>query len=197
LGAAASIALLAAASGASAATIVDHFTFYDAASDPLATGSFSYDSSHSGLLTYADLDTFAVKVLGETFDLSFVDGLNSANGDYVYFGYDTLTKTFDPGSVSGYAGPYSGILAGLGDSPNTGFFFDPLPGQGDPANTGADGVLERIDNQAQTVDTASSFSISVPEPTTWAMMIMGLLGVGAAARVMRHKQDPAPTAAEA
>ncbi|RBP16191.1 putative secreted protein with PEP-CTERM sorting signal [Roseiarcus fermentans] len=165
-------AALLAVSGAAAnaATVRETFTFDDA-SNTVASGWFTYDSSKSGVLGYGDLEGFSLSVLGSTYDLSFVQGLTDPS-DYVYFGYDTASMTFVPASISGYAGAYSGILAGLGYSPNTGFFFDPLVGEADPAGTGADGVFGNYVNATQANATALSVSV-VPELSTWAMMGAG------------------------
>lgn len=167
---------------ANATTITDDFTFTSASNTVLASGSFSYDSSLSSAtsLTYAELSSFSITLGGQTFNLAFVDGLNSLNGDYVYFGYDPATNSFVPAAVPGYVGPNSGILAGVGDSPNIGFFIDPLAGQSDPANTGADGEVG-LYFPSQTVTNlgvAANFSVTpTPLPSTWAMLMAGLVGL--------------------
>lgn len=174
----AGLALTGAVSGASAATIVDNFTFTDQSDAVVAYGSFSYDSSDSGVLSYADLSSFSVTLDGSTYNLSFVNGLAGDNGAYVYFGYDTTTNTFVPASVPGSVGNYSGILAGVNGALNNGFFFDPLPRQADPAGTGSDGVFASYYPSYVTL-TATGYAITtVPEPATWAMMLLGLAGVG-------------------
>ena len=184
LGGAAVAAALCAAAAASAATVERTFTFEDANKSVVAFGSFSYDSSYSGLLTYGELESFSVSLLGSTYDLAFVQGLASPD-DYVYFGYDTATNTFVPASIQGYTDSsgnnlYSGILAGVGYSPNTGFFFDPLVGQADPAGTGADGVLASYGPEypgGYNAATAVNYSV-VPEASTWALMGLGFAGLG-------------------
>jgi PEP-CTERM motif len=184
IAAAASLALLAGASHAVAATIVDDFTFYSGAGDTgtkLATGSFSYDSSNSGTLSYADLESFSVTVLGQSSNLSFVDGLTSSS-DYVYFGYNTLSNTFVPAVVTGFAGPTGGILAATDGV--SGFFFDPLATQSFANN---DGELEAY--STGNIQTAESFSISAaPEPATWGLMIIGVGMAGGALRAARKSR---------
>jgi len=167
---------------ANATTITDDFTFTTASNTVLATGSFSYDSSLSSStsLSYADLSSFSITLGGQTYNLAFVESLTSAS-DYVYFGYDPATNSFVAAAVPGYFGPYSGILAGLGVSPNIGFFIDPLVGQSDPAGTGADGeVALYYPSENQTLlGVAANFSVTAtPLPSTWVMLIAGLAGLG-------------------
>ena len=179
-----SAALCLGATSARAAMIVDNFSFTGAGNTVLASGSFSYDSSHSGILSYADLSSFSVSLTGETFHLSFVNSLPSSA--YTYFGYDTTNNTFVPASISGSVGNFSGILASTNLA--NGFFFDPLVGQSDPAGTGADGEFADYLNGSETVLTATGYSItSVPEPATWALFAVGagLLGLALGARRKR------------
>jgi hypothetical protein len=176
-----SAALWVGATSAHAAVIVDNFAFTGASNTVLASGSFSYDASHTGVLSYADLSSFSVSLNGATFHLSFVNSLPS--NAYTYFGYDTTNNTFVPGSIGGSEGNYSGILASTNLA--NGFFFDPLVGQSDPAGTGADGQFASYINGSETVMTATGYSItSVPEPATWALLAvgMGLLGLALRAR---------------
>jgi hypothetical protein len=179
----AAAAIVSFAPAANASTVTDDFTFTDASSAVLASGSFSYDSSLSSAtsLTYADLSSFSITLGGQTFNTAFVQGLNPLNGDYVYFGFDPASNGFVPAAVPGYAGPYSAILAGLGYSPNTGFFIDPLVGQADPANTGADGVVALYYPSETFTEVGVAANVSVtttPLPSTWTMLIAGFVGLG-------------------
>ena len=182
------------AGAAKAATIVDAFKFAGTASNAIvASGSFSYDSSLSGLLSYGDLQSFSVTLGGSTYGLGFVSGLSG--GAYVNFGYDTTTNSFVPASIPGSYGPYSGIIAGVDASLNTGFFFDPLVGQSDPAGTGADGIFGNYVNGKLTENTAASYSVTaVPELSTWAMMLAGFASLSFAG-YRRTKNDRAVLAA--
>jgi hypothetical protein len=179
----AAAAIVSFAPAANAATVIDDFSFTDASSAVLASGSFSYDSSLSSAtsLTYADLSSFSITLGGQTFNTAFVQGLSPLNGDYVYFGFDPASNGFVPAAVPGYSGPYSAILAGLGYSPNTGFFIDPLVGHADPANTGADGVVGLYYPSETFTEVGVAANVTVtttPLPSTWTMLIAGFVGLG-------------------
>jgi len=184
----AALALGAAASGANASTVTDNFTFFDGSAQAVATGSFSYDSSLSGVIGYGDLSAFSVDLLGASFDLAYVNSVASSGG-YQYFGYDIAANTFVPAAVSGDAIPAisSDILSATGSNVSSGFFFDPVPGQADPGATGADGVFENYN--IGRLATAASFTIApaggVPEPASWALMLIGFGGLGAMLRQQR------------
>jgi hypothetical protein len=181
----AAAALLFGVTSASASTITDVFTFTDATNTTVASGSFSYSSALSGTLGYTDLSSFAINVLGVPYDLTFVNSLTPGT-DYVYFAYDTSANTFVPASVTGSVGDFPSILAGTNLS--TGFFFDPL------ASQGFDGLFTEYSSHSNPSGTAVNFTISaVPEPSTWAMMILGFAGVGFMA--YRRKSKPMLTAA--
>jgi hypothetical protein len=166
-----SAAFLPLASSARASTITDAFFFRSASNVVLAYGSFSYDSSLSGVLGYTDLSSFSVgfpSSPGQTYNLAFAE----AASPYSYFAYDTSNNTFVPGTVSGYGT----TLAGAWQAGYTGFFFDALATQANVNNN--DGILE-----AYSPDTgylyATSYSISqTPLPSTWTMLIAGFAGFG-------------------
>ena len=173
-----------------ASTITDSFAFYDN-STVVATGSFSYDSSNSGLLTFSELTAFTISGQSQTYGLSDVQGsLNSYN----YFGFDTNLRTFVPAAVNGYLGAVDGIFAAVDNGGHNGFFFDPLPGQSDPlSNGGNDGAYAFYQNcgycAAGPFPTFTSFTVSaIPEPSTWVMMILGFAGLGTMA--YRRKAKP-------
>ena len=116
------------------------------------------------------------------FGKEFLRILWESGYNYVYFGFNTATNQFVPAAVSGYVvppypGTYSGILAAVSDSPNIGFFIDPLPGQADPAGTGADGDITAYNN-TDSPPLEQRLLVSVPEPSTWAMMLLGFVGLG-------------------
>ena len=183
------------AMGASeASTITDNFEFFNASS-VVASGSFSYSSSLSGDLKYSDLNSFSITVAGASYDINFVKSLSPASGDFVYFDYSTVSKSFVPGSVSGtywdpvsssyVTGTFSALLAATGfaaagGTPLTyGFFFDPLFALGVP---GADGLYSEYSTKT-TGQLATSLVVTpVPETSTWVMMLLGFSCLGFAYR---------------
>jgi hypothetical protein len=179
IGSALALSLL--ASPGHASTVTDVFSFTDASNNVVAHGSFSYDSSLSGALSYSDLSSFnlVTDFAGYSYDLAFV---NSAN-QYSYFGYDTVSNAFVPASVSGYDGSYYGILSAImeiGGVTTGGFFFDPLVSQGGP---GADGWVGDYHPAGQVATTvATAFTIApVPLPPALpafaaGLALFGLLG---------------------
>ncbi|MFI4964707.1 MAG: PEPxxWA-CTERM sorting domain-containing protein [Caulobacterales bacterium] len=189
-GAVAALAVGMAASAANASTIVDDFTFFDSSAHAVASGSFSYDSSLSGTIGFGDLSAFSIDLLGGSFDLAYVNSVASSGG-YQYFGYDIAGNTFVPASVTGNANPpvNSDILSATGSNVASGFFFDPIPGQADPAGTGADGVVANFSTGR--IATVASLSIAqagaVPEPASWALMLIGFGGLGAVLRQQRAR----------
>jgi hypothetical protein len=194
LAGAAALALSLGASAASASTVTDDFTFFDRSDNAVATGSFSYDSGLSGTIGYGDLSAFSITLGGGSFDLNYVNSV-AGSGGYQYFGYDIAANTFVPASVSGNASPptSSDILSATGSNVSSGFFFDPLPGQTDPAGTGADGAFANYSTgqQGVAVRLAITEAGAVPEPTSWAMMLFGFGGLGAVLRQRRAKPAPA------
>jgi hypothetical protein len=170
---------------AKAATLTEGFTFSDNSNTVIASGSFSYDSALTGVIGYTNLTAFSINLFGRSYDLSFVNSLVGNPDAYIYLGFDLGSKSFVPQAVSGYAGPYSTILAG-GDG-FIGFFVSPLPGQADPANTGADGQIAEYSTQ-QAANAAQVQVNAIPEPATWAMMIAGFLGLAGVA-LMRRRRD--------
>jgi hypothetical protein len=190
-------------SAASAATIVDNFVFsnvssVDGTSVVVSSGSFSYDSSKSGLLTFGDLLAFSISGAGNSYNLSYVNGLSqltAPQSSYLYFGYNTSLNSFVPALVDGPQGQLDFIFAAILENssppnPNgsttvttqSGFAFDPLPTQTDP-NGGNDGLFafynpRNCGNCQVAGDFPSFTSFSVPEPSTWAMMLLGFAGVG-------------------
>jgi hypothetical protein len=173
------------ASSVNAATITDQFAFYNG-STVVASGSFSYSSSSSGLLAFSDLSAFTINGPGQSYNLAFVQSPLT----YSYFGFDTTSNSFVPGITNGAPTTFAATDA------ITGFFFDPLPTQ---ASAGNDGLFafynppNFTNNGLNPSDFQSftSFSVSaVPEPSTWAMLILGFAGIGVAA--YRRKSKPAP-----
>ena len=183
-------ALVLPASISKASTITDEFQFFDGRK-VVASGSFSYDSSQSGLLTFSDLTAFSISGAGNSYTLADVTGALST---YNYFGYSTRLNSFVPSLVRGPQGPIELIFGATsatiqGGITNTtgGFTFDPLPGQADPSGRGEnDGLFAFYDpvncgacERASEFPSFTSFSISaVPESSTWLMMLLGFLSLG-------------------
>jgi hypothetical protein len=159
---------------AEASTITDRFSFVNASNTVIASGAFSYDSSHAGTLGYSDLSAFSITVFGQPFDLTFVNSLVGNPSAYVYFKFDPSSGKFVPGIVTGYDAPFSGILAAT--TGYDGFAISPLRGQADPAHTGADGQTTAYNPFV--TDFAVTSVAAIPEPSTWIMMLLGMFGVG-------------------
>jgi hypothetical protein len=148
---------------------------YSDAGSTIATGSFSYASGDTGVLGYGDLTAFSVTVAGGTFDLAEVDTLT----DYVYFGYDTAGNDFVTASDScGYLGcGFQPSLSAINSSGTYGFYFSPAPGVYGNYSVGTGGFF----------DTIAISNGGVPEPATWALMLMGFGGLGTAVRSRRKR----------
>jgi hypothetical protein len=171
---------------ANAATVVKQFDFSNGGTS-VASGSFSYDDSNLGILSYADLINFSLTI-DDTYDLAFVGALPAASS-YIYFGYDTSSNEFVPGYVTGYDntfnadGGYSSVLAGTNGT--SGFFFDPLAGQADPAGSGFAGTFAEYGPYRLGEYDTLTIGAAVPEPATWAFMICGFGAIGGAMRRKR------------
>lgn len=185
-------------SPSSGSTITRYFAFFDGQSFPVADGSFSYDSSVTGNLGFSNLSAFSITVAGVPYDLSFVNGLSSSSGDFVYFDYNPVLNKFVTGSVTGTyfdgaaytTGTFDSILAATGTAAQSlpltqGFFFDPISG------AGADGIYSEytmgFSGQAESLVIASNpITSAVPEASTWLMMLVGMVSL-AGASLLRKK----------
>ncbi|HEY1600546.1 MAG TPA: hypothetical protein VGG64_13145 [Pirellulales bacterium] len=164
---------------AAASTTTDDFTFSDG-STVIATGFFSYDSSLSGTLNYADLSAFSITIAGQTYNLAFANG-GVPGSDYDSFSYNTVTNAFDPTIVNGAEGTFETILAAtqINGSLTSGFFFDPLPSQSDPLGNGYNDGLYSAYATGPADATFTSFAITpTPLPSGWIMMLSALAGLG-------------------
>lgn len=170
------IGLVFSAASANASTITDVFSFSNSSSTVIASGSFSYASSATGIIGYSQLSSFSISVFGQSYDLSFVQGLLGDPNNYVYFGYDVASHEFVPAAVTGYDIPFSGILAA--STGYKGFFISPLHDQADPAGTVSDGQVSAYDPFTSDFAVKLSQVSSIPEPSTWAMFLVGFLGLG-------------------
>lgn len=171
---------------ANAAIVTNNFVFSDQ-NGVVATGSFSFDSSKSGLLSYSDLSAFSIDafIVGQpvqSYDLAFVQqGLS-----YSYFGYDTTVGSFVPGVTNGVA-----VIFAATDT-FSGFLFDTLQSQGgdglyafyNPSNVAGDG------SSPADYPSFTSFSVSaVPELPSWVMAILGFAAVALVAYRGRKQGD--------
>ena len=156
----------------SAHATTEVFDYSELGSD-VATGSFSYATGDTGVLGYADLSAFSVTVAGVTYDLADVNTLT----DYVYFGYDTAGNDFvtNP-NTCGFSGcGFQSSLSAINSSGTFGFFFNGAPGAYEEYSTGTVGSFDTITISGGTV----------PEPATWALMLVGFGGLGATMRSRR------------
>ena len=161
-----------------AATTIVNFAFEDSGTT-LATGSFSFDSSLSGALTYSDLSNFSLALPNETYDLSFVN--SGGFSQYYYFGYNATAGVFQTATVGGFPQ----ILSAIKTNFNDGFFV-----RNDPGATIFRNYNPESGDISFTNVTVSSRSVSgaVPEPATWAMMLLGFGFVGGAMRSAKRRQ---------
>jgi hypothetical protein len=156
---------------AQAATISDHFSFTNSSNTVVADGSFSYDSSHSGQLSYADLSAFTINLPfdGSSYDLAFVNSVSN----FVYFGYDTATNTFvgSPGLHGTVPGTYYSYLSAITDNFSAGFFVI-VPAHGEAIR----------DYPSQQNANYTSYSITqvseTPIPPALPLFISALGGLG-------------------
>ena len=139
----------------------------------VATGSFSYATGDTGVLGYGDLSAFSVTVAGVTYDLADVATLT----DYVYFGYDTAGNDFvtNPDTCGFDGCGFASSLSAINSSGTFGFFFNGAPGGYEEYSTFAGGSF----------DTITISDAGVPEPTAWALMLLGLGGLGVSLRSRR------------
>lgn len=163
---------LAALVGLSAHATTKVFTYSDLGST-VATGSFTYATGDTGVLGYGDLTAFSLTVAGVTYDLADVNTLT----DYVHFAYDTAGNDFvtDPNSC-GFAGcGFQSSLSAINNAGTFGFFFNPVPGAYAEYSTGTVG----------SIDTITISAGGIPEPATWALMLVGFGGLGMTLRARR------------
>ncbi len=165
------------ATSANAATITDQFSFLDSSNAVVASGSFSYSSTATGTIGFADLSAFTFTAFGASYNLSYANGLSADPSNYLYFGYDTAAHQFVPTAINGYAGSVVGILAATDGV--TGFFVSPLPGQAISNDDGQ--IFEFSTNQAAYAVKFTQVS-TIPEPATWALLMIGFIALAGFAR---------------
>lgn len=134
-----------------------------------------------------------------TFQTLLVDRSDIASGDFdIYFNYDRIL--WETGSASGGTGGFggtsaaAGFNAGQGGAPGT--FFQ-LPGSlvnGALLDSGANSLVanSNIGDAGRYLFTVRSGRVivpgAVPEPSTWATMILGFAVTGAAMRSARRRK---------
>ena len=105
-----------------AATSVFDFSFLNAGTS-VANGSFSYDTSKTGVLGYSDLDSFNVTLAGLSYDLNQAKNFT----DYSYFGYDVANNNFvpsNPNTTCGFGGcGFQSVLSAINSDGSNGYFF--------------------------------------------------------------------------
>ncbi len=162
------MSLLAAA--AAQATVVS-FTL-NSPDGPAAIGAFEYTTGATGTLGFADLSNFRFEVEGS----GVTYHLHSALPNYAYFAFDTAAGAFVTGVGHGAAGDYAETLGAINGDYTKGYFVGLVPGGVDEYSTGTSNAFSNI-----TYTEISSFG-AVPEPATWAMMLVGVAGIGALIR---------------
>ena len=171
---------LALASNASATTVLFDFGGNWGAA---ASGYFTYptgDTGDDGVIGLSDLTDFSLTILGQNYDLADLLGMSS----YVHFGYDIADNDFTVGQFRGY----QSYLSGLNSSGTFGFFFAQDGGFEEYHNHWGGGFSSvALDPEVDVQSGGGGEFNPVPEPSTWLLTILGLLGVGAVLRTSRSK----------
>lgn len=186
---AAAIALVS-AGAANAAPVTKNFTFNDLSNSPIVTGSFTYDSSLVGDVSYGSLSAFNIS-LGlphpASFDLNFV---NTAD-QYVYFDYNPVSNQFVAADVNGYQGFFGELMGAIQGQGSSGFFLDPLTNMAIDGNDGIFCTYGAGGGCNGNADygfvgtyavTDASTNEAVPEPLTLSIFGAGLAGAAALRR---------------
>lgn len=150
----------------------------------VASGSFSFADGSTGLLGYSDLTSFELSIASSGSIYTLADVL--ALTDYVHFAYDVSSNTLlNNPNTSGFAGSgFNSLFSAINNSGTFGFFFVPPPSVfGDYTATG----VTNINYDAISLNVTNVPS-GVPEPGTWAMLLIGMFGIGAAVRTAKRKQ---------
>jgi hypothetical protein len=156
---------------ARASLITEDMTFSDLGS-PVATGSFSYDSSRVGILSYSDLASFNIRIVRD-YDLNF---LTTAATRVVQFAFNTSTQSFEVGGL--FHGEILGGASSNSEGLFTGGFFI------SEANVqGIGGILDYAPDTSINVFEYDSFLLtrvesSVPEPSAISLFGAALVVFG-------------------
>lgn len=173
--------------------------FADVDTRPANGGTVNY-----GTGTYAGRDAYGVTWnnvgyysnhtdLLNTFQLLLTNRSDVANGDFdIYFNYDDIN--WETGDASGGSGGFGGVPAAAGFNSGTGSFFQ-LPGSLQTRSFENNGSNPLIRQTNDNVAGQYLFQVrggrievpsgAVPEPSTWAMMLVGFGAIGFGSRRRR------------
>ena len=181
----AATALMTAPQSAKADVITENYTF-TGGTGFTASGSFTYDNTNENILSFGgNIVSISASTTGNDGAITGLLGTPNSGGYTLYppANLFTYNDKFDP-VANQFVG--NGVLFafGAGNTGNfytvgtTDYFSSVLPG-GSFYNPGDVGTL--------------TLTAAVPEPSTWAMMILGFAGIGVMA--YRRKSKPALMAA--
>jgi hypothetical protein len=153
-------------------------------------GTGTFNGANAFAATWNDVGYFSNQTdKTNTFQLLLVDRSDIASGDFdIFFNYDRIL--WETGSASGGTNGFGGTSAAAGYNAGTGdpgTFFQ-LPGSlvnGALLDSGANALVgnSNIGDPGRFLFNVRS---AVPEPGTWAMMLLGFGVVGAAMRRRRE-----------
>ena len=161
------------------------------------TGTYAGHSAYG--VTWNSVGYFSNQTnLLNTFQLLLTDRSDVAAGDFdIYFNYGDIN--WETGAASGGSGGFGGTPAAAGFNSGTGTFYQ-LPGSLQThsfENNGSNPLINQTnDNVAgQYLFGVRSGQIivggAVPEPATWAMMLVGFGAIGASMRRSRRSRAAA------
>ncbi len=161
------------------------------------TATTTFSASSSGQLTITDLqadDRVVVLLNGLAIAASGIQNFGSGNGTFVFSpnGPSALQTFSNNGDISA-SSPL--VVGGLLNGANTLEIIvnNTFNGINDCDGGAADGLCGGNPTQMQFAGSVTDTVAAVPEPSTWAMMILGFAGVGFMA--YRRKSKPALMAA--
>lgn len=170
------------ASPAEAATIMFDFSFENVSR---VNGSFSFDDAKTGVLGYADLTAFDLTIVGDAVTAASKYTLADvlAMPVYSFFSFDASQYVLNTGVADGPFGPVDLFFGAAAKSANAGPDQDLDSG----FVVGTAGAYRDFRTDfAGGIDSVSLSVAAVPEPATWAMMLVGFALVGAATRYRRR-----------
>jgi hypothetical protein len=177
------------AGSAKASLITENMTFSDLGS-PVATGSFSYDSSKVGILNYGDLASFNIHIVRD-YDLNF---LTTVATQVVQFAFSTKLQSFEVGGLF-MSELLGGASADLNNNFNGGFFVSaqPVGGVGTILDYAPTGIINVFEYDSFLLGGTVS---SVPEPSAISSFGAALVAFGWLKRRARKKMlaPPNPSA---